>query len=217
MASRIAEDQFRREGASFISSYVNSPSIWAEAKAGCRANGAELASIHSDRENECIYKSIADCPASKAKCALCSPQRGERVLFGVDESPKLEKTSWFYLVKNEDKRPQSKYHTIWLGGRRRKGMQSSFEWIDSTPFNYTNWAKDEPGKRTKDQDCMSFYNRRINGWDESSYLKHWNVISCHQMLWYGYVCKKPFVTPAKAKARRKILRRRRRRNRKGKH
>ncbi|PIO70600.1 lectin C-type domain protein [Teladorsagia circumcincta] len=160
-----------------LCTYVNSPSIWDEAKAGCRANGAKLASIHSDRENECIYN----------------------------------------LVKNEDKRPQSKYHTIWLGGRRRKGMQSSFEWIDSTPFNYTNWAKDEPGKRTKDQDCMSFYNRRINGWDESSYLKHWNVISCHQMLWYGYVCKKPFVTPAKAKARRKILRRRRRRNRKGKH
>ncbi|KAK6014370.1 lectin C-type domain protein, partial [Ostertagia ostertagi] len=38
--------------------YVKTPSTWNEARAACRAHGAELASIHSKKENEFIYNLV---------------------------------------------------------------------------------------------------------------------------------------------------------------
>ncbi|KAK5965946.1 C-type lectin domain-containing protein, partial [Trichostrongylus colubriformis] len=39
--------------------HVNAASTWFEAVAGCRAKRAELVSIHSIGENECVYKLVA--------------------------------------------------------------------------------------------------------------------------------------------------------------
>ncbi|PIO65709.1 lectin C-type domain protein [Teladorsagia circumcincta] len=147
--------------------HVKTPSTWYEARAACRADGAELASIHSWKENEFIYN----------------------------------------LVKNERKQIRNPYNTVWIGGRRNAYIRG-FMWSDESPFSFTYWAKGEPNNYGGQENCVSFYNRRIDCYDEWRYLKHWNDLPCNRRLRDGYVCKKrvtrQVITPAKGRRRRSL-------------
>ncbi len=51
-------------------------------------------------------------------------------------------------IHSED---ENRADNVWIGGIRSDG---NFEWIDETPFNYTNWA---PGQPDGDGDCVEIW------------------------------------------------------------
>ena len=55
--------------------------------------------------------------------------------------------------ENEELRKVADGNHVWLGGRRKAGGDG-WEWLDSRPWTYQNWAEDEPSNETG-YDCVN--------------------------------------------------------------
>lgn len=42
----------------------------------------------------------------------------------------------------------------WLGGRRDPGSHNNWGWSDGTPWDYSDWAEEEPNDYGGDEDCL---------------------------------------------------------------
>ena len=71
----------------------------------------------------------------------------------------------------------------WLGGLRDPGNHSNWVWSDGTPWNYSNWAENQPaGILNGNQNCVHMQGG-------STINRHkWNDRPCHHVR--TFVCKK---------------------------
>ena len=67
----------------------------------------------------------------------------------------------------------------WLGGRRDQRNNSNFLWSDGTPWDYRNWAADEPNDVVDEEDCVQTW---------TSYGSQWNDLACSRVE--TFICKK---------------------------
>ncbi|KAF7243018.1 C-type lectin domain family 19 member A [Varanus komodoensis] len=75
---------------------------------------------------------------------------------------------------------------IWIGLSDLR-QESSFEWTDGSPYDYTYWDGNQPDdgihSRPEDEDCVQIWYRY------SSALRSWNDNSCNRE--FPFVCKIP--------------------------
>ena len=69
-------------------------------------------------------------------------------------------------------------------GAHDKDVEDVFEWIDGTPWNYTNWNSGEPNDYSTGEDCSEL-------WDTSG--GYWNDVSCSTSR-ECFICNNPYYT-----------------------
>ncbi|KAH9488667.1 C-type mannose receptor 2 [Bulinus truncatus] len=52
-------------------------------------------------------------------------------------------------------------------------IEKTYNWSDGSPYNFTNWSKDEPNSKDRNEDCVEMSSS--DGWDDVDchYLKHY--------------------------------------------
>lgn len=68
--------------------------------------------------------------------------------------------------------------TLWIGGRSK--LDSSYEWLDGSVFDFINWAEGEPNNFLDQEDCIGMYTRASG---------YWNDQNCAHTE--GRICKRP--------------------------
>ncbi|XP_042869527.1 macrophage mannose receptor 1-like isoform X1 [Penaeus japonicus] len=68
--------------------------------------------------------------------------------------------------------------TLWIGGRAK--LDSGYEWLDGSVFDFVNWAQGEPNNFLDQEDCISMYTRTTG---------YWNDQNCAHNE--GRICKRP--------------------------
>ena len=61
----------------------------------------------------------------------------------------------------------------WIGARRSPASYNSFEWVDSTPWNFTNWRIGEPSSCNPCGESLFVLDCRCpgaDGWDDTGYF-----------------------------------------------
>nr|XP_045606294.1 macrophage mannose receptor 1-like isoform X2 [Procambarus clarkii] len=80
---------------------------------------------------------------------------------------------------------------LWIGGHSK--LDSGYDWLDETAFDFDNWAKGEPNNEYDQEDCLSMYNHKQG---------YWNDYNCAHTL--GRICKRlhgqTFPPPVTTKA-----------------
>ncbi|XP_077993991.1 macrophage mannose receptor 1-like [Glandiceps talaboti] len=100
---------------------------------------------------------------------FCKQQSGELVsVHSVDEQRFIHQT----IDAN-----------AWMGLREYMAS-STYSWSDSTPFNYINWAFEEPNDSNGEEQCVE-----VRAYDGS-----WNDMNCGDKL--SFICKKPIGVTA---------------------
>ncbi|KAK6027015.1 lectin C-type domain protein [Ostertagia ostertagi] len=163
--------------------HVKKRATWEEAEKECRKEGATLASVHSNEENDHIYI-----------CLHAHLEKAERWVRGEGGKPMANKTgeiavglradiSWWCdkITHNFAKAGLSPYTTLWLGRLKPNPSGKGYMWHDNTPLNFTNWAEHHPNNLETDT-CVAFYNRRMNISREEMYLKRWIDLCCTKKM-----------------------------------
>ncbi|PIO67390.1 lectin C-type domain protein, partial [Teladorsagia circumcincta] len=96
----------------------------------------------------------------------------------------------YRLTKNYAEAGLSPYNTLWLGRIKPKPGGGGYMWHDGSTFNYTKWAYQHPNNLESGDNCIAFYNRRLNCENEYQYFKRWIDLCCDKKLREGFVCKK---------------------------
>ncbi|XP_042223061.1 macrophage mannose receptor 1-like isoform X2 [Homarus americanus] len=55
---------------------------------------------------------------------------------------------------------------LWVGGRAN--VDSGYDWVDGSPFDFDNWAKGEPNNFMDQEDCIALYTHQQGYWNDQN-------------------------------------------------
>lgn len=140
---------------------------WTDAQSICQANGANLTSIHSVKENDFVagwYSMDFNYSKDYSISAL-----------GANSS----------IIDGSVHRDMT-----WIGGYSRS-QNLTYTWIDGTVMDYQNWAINEPNGEGGIENCVELLTVPDSVTyenDSTTYYWKWNNYRCSQLM-RSFVCK----------------------------